>query len=273
MARVTVTGAPIHTERLLRTRLRALGVERGDVLLVHSSLRAVGPVAGGGAAVLGAVLGALGPYGTLVVPTFTARNSDTSPAYRARVRGLTPEQVDQAREAMPPYDAERMPSDGVGVFPELVRTVPGALRSAHPQTSFAALGPYAEKVVSGHHRDNHLGEDSPLARLYELGARVLMLGTGWEACSAFHLAEYRVPEPPRRSYRCVVRDERGRRRWWEYEDVALRDGDFGALGADLERSVGAAAGVRSGRVGSAPARLVELTTAVDFAREWLLRHR
>ncbi|WP_256106688.1 aminoglycoside N(3)-acetyltransferase [Streptomyces sp. ODS05-4] len=271
MARVRVTGAPVHSERLLRTHLGLLGVEPGDVLLVHSSLRAVGPVAGRGDGVLRALLGALGPHGTLVVPAFTAGNSDTSPAYRDRVRGLTPEQVRAVRAAMAPYDPDTTPSDGVGVFPELVRAAPGALRSRHPQTSFAALGPYAEKVLSGHRADNHLGEDSPLARLYELGARVLMLGTGWEACSAFHLAEYRTPAPPRRSYRCVVRAGTAGRRWWEYEDVALADGDFGALGAELEARRPDL--VRSGRVGAAAARLVELPGAVDFARDWLTRHR
>ncbi|WP_149180008.1 AAC(3) family N-acetyltransferase [Streptomyces sp. TRM49041] len=258
-------------ERRLTAELSALGVGAGGFLLVHSSLRAVGPVAGGGAAVLRALRAALGPDGTLVAPTFTAHNSDTSPAYREAVRGMTAGQQAAHRAAMEPYDARTMASYGVGVLPELVRTAPGAVRSAHPQTSFAALGPYAEKVVAGHRRDNHLGEDSPLARLYELDARILLLGAGFAACSAFHLAEYRVPAPPRRTYRCVVRDRAGVRRWWAYQDVDLADGDFDALGADLERS--GAVAVRTGRVGAAECRLLGLADAVDFAREWLGTNR
>ncbi|GAA4889889.1 aminoglycoside N(3)-acetyltransferase [Streptomyces coeruleoprunus] len=258
-------------ERRLTAQLSALGVEQGGFLLVHSSLRALGPVAGGGAAVLRALRGALGPQGTLVVPTFTAHNSDTSTAYRERVRGLDAAGAAAYRAAMEPFDPGSMASSGVGILPELVRAAPGALRSAHPQTSFAALGPYAEKVVSGHRADCHLGEDSPLARLYELGARVLLLGTGFAVCSAFHLAEYRVPAPPRRVYRCVVRDGATGRRWWSYEDVALDDGDFGALGADLEGSGRVA--VRSGTVGAAPSRLMGLAEAVDYAQDWLSRNR
>ncbi|WP_175407949.1 aminoglycoside N(3)-acetyltransferase [Streptomyces sp. TRM64462] len=263
-------------EGRLTTELAALGVGAGGFLLVHSSLRALGPVAGGGAAVLRALRAALGPGGTLVVPAFTAHNSDTSAEHRQRVRGLGAAEAAAFRAAMEPYDAGRMPSSGVGVLPELVRTAPGALRSAHPQTSFAALGPFAEKVVSGHRADCHLGEDSPLARLYDLGARILLLGTGYGTCSAFHLAEYRVPAPPRRTYRCVVRDGAGAggatgRRWWAYEDVALDDGDFGALGADLEASGTVA--VRRGRVGAADCRVLGLADAVDFGRAWLTRNR
>lgn len=268
---MALTGTGVHTERQLAAQLAGLGVEPGGFLLVHASLRAVGPVAGGGEAVLRAVRRALGPDGTVVVPAFTARNSDTSPAYRERVRGLGGAQRAAVRAAMPPYDAEHMACDaGLGVLPELVRTSPGAVRSAHPQTSFAALGPYAEKVVSAHRPDCHLGEDSPLARLYDLRARILLLGTGFGACTAFHLGEYRVARPPLRTYRCVVRDG-GVRRWWRYEDVALDDSDFAALGADLERDGGGA--VRSGAVGSAWCRLVGLAEAVDFARLWFARNR
>ncbi|MEU7283637.1 AAC(3) family N-acetyltransferase [Streptomyces sp. NPDC045431] len=265
-------GSGPHTEERLRAQLAALGVRPGGVVLAHASLRAVGPVAGGGQTVLRALCGALGADGTVVVPTFTARNSDTSPAYRERVRGLAEAERAAVREAMPAYDAAAMPSDaGVGVLPELVRTTAGAVRSAHPQTSFAALGPHAERVVSGHRPDCHLGEASPLARLYDMGARILLLGTGFDRCTAFHLGEYRVARPPRRTYRCVIR-EGGVRRWWAYEDVALDDGDFAALGADLERDRPGA--VRRGPVGSAPTcRLVELAPAVDYAKGWLERNR
>ncbi|QGV77162.1 aminoglycoside N(3)-acetyltransferase [Streptomyces ficellus] len=261
----------VLTERQLGAQLAALGVEPGGILLVHASLRAVGPVRGGGRAVLRAVREALGPDGTVVVPAFTARNSDTSSGYRERVRGLGAAGRAAVRAAMPPYDADTMPCDaGLGVLPEIVRTSPGAVRSAHPQTSFAALGPHAEKVVSGHRPDCHLGEDSPLARMYDLRARILLLGAGFGSCTAFHLGEYRVSGPPRRTYRCVVADG-GVRRWWEYEDVALDDGDFGALGEDLERYGGGA--VCTGRVGAAGCRLVGVAEAVDFARLWFARNR
>lgn len=252
-------------------RLSEFGVERGGVLLVHASLRAVGRAGGGARTVIDALRGALGPQGTLVVPSFTPENSDTSPAYRDRVRGLDAEAREAVRAGMPPFDATASPAPSMGVLAETVRLTTGAERSGHPQTSFTALGPAARELTAHHRPDCHLGEDSPLARLYEADAQILLLGTGFATCTAFHLAEYRVPDPPRRLYRCVVTAQ-GRRRWWEYEDIELDDSDFAALGHDFQRADRTGA-VRSGRVGDAESRLIRFTAAVDFAVGWLGDHR
>ncbi|MFE7330685.1 aminoglycoside N(3)-acetyltransferase [Streptomyces sp. NPDC057565] len=265
---MSVTSAPsavnvAHRRSRLAGQLSRLGVERSGVLLVHASMRAVGAVSGGAVAVIGALRDALGEDGTLIVPSFTPENSDTSPQYRNRVRGLTDHAREAVRASMPPFDPATTAAPSMGRLAEAVRLTPGAARSSHPQTSFAALGTLAGKLLAHHRPDCHLGEDSPLARLYDVRAHVLLLGTGFDSCTAFHLGEYRVPTPPRRTYRCVVTN-RGRRHWWEYEDVALDDSDFAALGAEFARTDNGAA-VRSGPVGSATGRLFDFTDAVDFA--------
>lgn len=262
--------APDDGERLAGA-LSALGVRPGDVLLVHASLRSVGPVAGGPGAALAALRRAVGREGTVVVPSFTPENSDTSPHYRARVRGLDARAREAVRSSMPPFDPVLTPAPSMGVLAEAVRTAVGARRSGHPQTSFAALGPRAAELLAGHRPDCHLGEDSPLARLYEADAGILLLGTGFDTCTAFHLGEYRRPGPPLRRYRCVVAP-RGVRQWWEYEDVALDDGDFAALGAAFEESA-RPGDVMTALIGAAPCRRVRLRAAVDFATEWLTDHR
>ncbi|MFJ6435487.1 aminoglycoside N(3)-acetyltransferase [Streptomyces sp. NPDC091416] len=267
---VSVSTVP-HSRAGLAGQLASLGVEHGGVLMVHASLSAVGAVDGGADAVAAALREALGPGGTLVVPSFTPENSDTSPQYHARVRGLDEREREAVRAAMPAFDPGSTAAPSMGRLSETVRRLPGAARSAHPQTSFAAVGPQAGHVVADHRPDCHLGEHSPLARLHGLRAQILLLGTGFGSCTAFHLAEYRVPSPPRRTYRCVVRDG-GRRRWWEYEDVALDDSDFDELGADFERSDRGAA-VRAAPVGSATGRLFRLPAAVSFATGWLTAHR
>ena len=52
-------------------QLRALGVEAGDVLLVHASFRAAGPIEGGPSGLIEALGRSIDPGGTLVMPSWT----------------------------------------------------------------------------------------------------------------------------------------------------------------------------------------------------------
>jgi aminoglycoside 3-N-acetyltransferase len=257
------------TRESVTADLRALGVGTGQILLVHASMRSLGPVRGGTAAVVAALRDAIGRDGTLAVPTGTAGNSDTSRLHLARIANMTAHQVSRYRAAMPAFDPATTPSEGMGRIAEQVRITPGAVRSAHPQSSFAAIGPMARKLMDGHAIDCHLGESSPLARLYEVGAWMLLLGVGYPACAAFHLAEYRyTPNPPMRRYRCVIAVD-GQAQWHEYRDVVLDDRDLGDLGTDFDRT-GIAV---QGSVGQATGHLAPMVPTVDFATDWLRRHR
>ena len=275
-----------HTRSSLAGDFAALGVRPGMTVLVHASMKPVGRVrprsaAPGGApedpvtaTVLQALGQLLGPQGTLVVPAFTEGNSNTSRAYRERTAGMAAGQVARYRASMPPFDPDSSRSEGMGRFAEAVRRTPGARRSGHPQTSFAALGTRAADLVGHHDETCHLGPASPLGRLYRDDALIVMIGVGYEVCSAFHLAEYLIPDPPRRDYSCVVRRD-GRAQWITYADVELDDSDFADLGAayekaDTDRSERL---VKTGEVGDADARSLTLRAAVDFATQWLAGNR
>lgn len=151
---------PLVTRDTLAGDLRTLGVRPGETLLVHSSLSSLGWVNGGPVTVVKGLLDVLGPDGTLVVPTQSGDLSD--PALWSRPP-VPEEWWPTIRATMPDYDPRVTPSRGVGVIPETVRTWPGALRSAHPETSFAALGPRAAAIVDGHAPDCRLGWGSPHA--------------------------------------------------------------------------------------------------------------
>lgn len=251
---------PLVTRDTLAADLRTLGVRAGETLLAHTSLSSLGWVNGGPVAAVQGLLDALGPNGTLVVPTQSGDLSD--PALWSNPP-VPEEWWPTIRATMPVYDPRVTPSRGVGVIPETVRTWPGALRSAHPETSFAALGPGAAGIVEGHATDCRLGERSPLAALESRGARVLLLGAGFGTCTGFHLAEYRVPSP-------VVEVGRPSPDGWEtVREVSITSDLFEELGADFERD----RPVVRGCVGAATARLFPLADAVAYAERWLPLHR
>ena len=254
-----------RTRESLAADLRGLGVRAGGVLLVHSSLSSLGWVCGGGVAVVQALLDVLGPDGTLVMPTHTTGNSDPSVWTNPAVpRGWWSE----IRAHMPAYDPRATPSTGVGAIPEVLRSWPGAMRSEHPQTSFAALGPRAAIVTRDHRLGSALGEHSPLARLYDLDADVLLLGAGHDSNTSMHLAEYRCRTPRLGRSGTAVAGPEGRR-WVTCDDVDLDASDFAAIGAGLD----AAGLVAAGHVGSAECRLMRQRQVVDFAVEWMERRR
>ncbi|MEV5738881.1 AAC(3) family N-acetyltransferase [Microbispora rosea] len=249
--------------------LRLLGLRSGQTVLVHASLRSIGTIDGGVATLTDALMCVLGAEGTLVVPTFTSGNSETSHAYREVTREMTDEEIMEYRDRMPAFDLRASSAIECGRLSEHVRLLGNAVRSAHPQTSFAAVGAEADWLMADHHPECHLGERSPLAKLAKLEAVVLLLGVGFDKCSAFHLAEYRYrPDPPEVRYGCVVRVD-GRRTWTYYEDVVLDDRDFAECGAALERSEK----IRRGWVGEADSRLFPLPKAVAFAERWLSEKR
>ncbi|KUO03629.1 aminoglycoside N(3)-acetyltransferase [Streptomyces caeruleatus] len=251
---------PLVTRGTLGEQLRELGVQSGETLLVHSSLSSLGWVCGGPVAVVQGLLDALGPDGTLVVPSQSGDLSDPAVWSNPPV----PEEWWEAiRATMPAYYPLVTPTRGVGVIPETVRTWPGALRSAHPQTSFAAVGPRAAEVLDGHALDCRLGERSPLARLEALHARVLLLGAGYDACTGFHLAEYRIPTP------LVKVGRPGPAGWEVVTEVSISSDRFDELGHDFERD----RPVVRGKVGAADARLFPLADAVAYAERWLGIHR
>jgi aminoglycoside 3-N-acetyltransferase len=261
---IEASAAPV-TRAALADDLGRLGVRPGSVLLAHSSLSALGWVCGGAQAVVEALLDALGPAGTLVVPTHTSGNSEPSQWQKPPVPEAWWPVV---RATMPAYDPDVTPSQHVGVVPEVARTWPGARRSAHPQVSFAVIGTQAETVTAGHALESGFGEQSPLARIHDLDGDVLLLGAGHGSNSSMHLAEYRVPGPPREAHGAAVMGPDGRR-WATWDDVVAEEGDFEALGAAFD----ATGALKAGRVGGGEARLMRQRELVAFAVGWMAEHR
>lgn len=264
---LAVQGGGPFTRSTLVDDLIRLGIEAGSVVMVHSSLSRLGWVAGGAHAVVLALLDAVGAAGTLVVPTHSGHLSDPAGWENPPVPIDWWETI---RAESPAYDPDLTATRMMGAVVECVRHLAGCRRSSHPTVSVAAVGAHCDEIVEDHGLAFGLGETSPLARLYDLDAWVLLLGVGHENNTSLHLAEYRAAFPSKSwttqaSPVCVD----GERRWVEWSDLRHDDSDFQALGEAFR-----AAGLeRVGQVGGGVGRLMRQRAVVDFAVEWFTDHR
>jgi aminoglycoside 3-N-acetyltransferase len=251
--------------------LRRLGVGPGDVLIVHSSLRAIGFVVGGPEAVIDALRAAIGPTGTLTMPAHTADRSDPA----EWVAPPVPEHWwPVIRDHMPPFDPYGTPPQQMGALATALMLRRHTLRSTHPQLSHMASGPEAGYVIAPHDLDEGFGDESPLGRLYELDATVVLLGVDHANNTSLHLAEVRGSWPSKRRVQQgsrVLVD--GESQWVEYDQTDYDSDDFPAVGAAFEASHPSVGTVRVGQFGSAVAKVMRMRHLVDFATTWFSTHR
>lgn len=159
---------PWATRSRLVADLRRLGVRPGGVLLVHSSLSSLGYVPGGADIVIHALLDALGPGGTLVLPTHTFQ---------------------QMNAGCRTFDANKTASC-VGTLTQVFRQMPGVRRSLHPTHSVAAIGPLAGDIVCEHESaSTPCGNGTPYARILDCDGQILLLGVGLKNLTVFHTIE------------------------------------------------------------------------------------
>jgi len=232
---------------------------------VHSSLKSLGWIPGGPVALIEALLEAVGPTGTIVMPAQSGDNSD--PAHWI-APPVPKDYWPIIRESMPAYDPRITPTRAIGRVAELFRTWPGVLRSKHPSCSFAALGPNAPLITAEHPLANALGEESPNKRLVDLGASVLQIGTDFDTCTLMHLAEYQTRCRPRTKQGAAISVE-GQRVWQSYEDIQLNSDEFVEPGRVLEQR----GLVTKGKVGEAECRLFKASDAIEAACDWFSAHR
>jgi len=255
------------TQRSLVNDFKKIGIQEGQVLLVHSSLSALGWVCGGPVAVVLALEEVLGETGTLVMPTFTADNSE--PSYWNNPP-VSENWWTIIRAERTPFMPDLSPTRQMGKVVETFRKQAGTMRSYHPMNSFCARGKQAAFITENHGLDNGLGETSPLARLYELKAHILLLGVPHDNNTSMHLAEYRA------NYKKTYEKQggavliNGERQWVKYDDIALNSDDFSLIGKAFEAETEE---VSIGKIGYATSRFMPQNIIVDFAVKWMEKNR
>lgn len=257
-----------QTRLLLAADLRKLGIRSGDTVMVHAAMSRVGRLLNGPDALIQALMDAVGPAGTLLAYTDWDARYDEFLDEQGRV-------PKQWREHVPPFDpkASRAIRDN-GVFPEFLRTTPGARRSGNPAASVAALGGKAEWITADHALDYGYGSNSPLARLIALQGKVLMVGAPLDTMTLLHHAEHlaRIPGKLIRHYEVPFLTASGIE-WRMVEEFdtaspvspALDESYFKAI---VEEFLDLGQGIR-GVVGEAACVLVDAEAITGFAVNWL----
>jgi len=221
-----------------------LGLQPGDLVYVHTSLKSIGPINGGANTLIEAFLSVLGPNGTIAVPTHTLsyEHSGYDSPYNKTATSCLP---------------------AVGTFPDIFWRYPGAKRSGHGSHSSAAIGALCDYLTDNHDPRNALGYNSPLRRVYEKNGKILLLGVGQNRNTTVHLAESMARMPyVKLPYalewgNCVIVEDGGNIDRFEQIEYPGCSSEFNIVN-DLMGDH-----IKSGRIGSADSALMDAKKLVD----------
>lgn len=256
----------MRTRAELAAALTALGLAPGDVVMVHAALRRVGPVLGGGDAVIAALRDSVEPDGTI------AAYADWEADYEDLLdeHGRVPMWW---RAHVPPFDRKwsRAIRDN-GIFPELLRTTRGTVASGNPGARVVAVGSRAEWLTADHPIDYGYGPGSPFAKLAQVRGKVLMLGAPLDTMTLIHHAEHLADISKRVLRKEVPFATEDGTDWHMVEEFDTADPPEGFadeyFGTIVEAFLAAGQGAR-GKVGDADSVLVDAAPMLAFAVEWI----
>jgi aminoglycoside 3-N-acetyltransferase len=213
------------TRESIRKGLADLGVQKGDRIVMHSSLSTIARASVlaklpncGADFLVDALLDLIGYDGLLCVPTFTKTFIDPSVGPVGQI-----------------FDPAVTPSR-VGSITNIVRTRPGAVRSLHPTHSWAAVGKESQEFVKGHENTSTFGRDSICGRMYDWDFKILWFGTTGTTNTSTHFAEDWLDLPYMTSEDAMVKDGDGWRRVTVYRSPK-GPRDFYKNGCKLDKAL------------------------------------
>lgn len=250
----------------LELLLCRMGVVKGDIVILHASLKAFGYLVGGEETLIDTILVTIGPMGTLIMPTQTKHIGNPKFwEYPPVPQGWE----NQIRDSIASYDPKKTP-----VVKELGRVsgyfafYPNTYRSSHPLYSFTACGKEAKYITDNHKLDYGLGWDSPLSKLYVMNAKIILLGTDFESNTSIHLSEYNLGREDIIESAPILID--GEKKWVEFKNIELDlyddfiDIELSFLKLNLENTL-----VKNIRLDSSSlAKAFSMKKCVDFCTDY-----
>lgn len=167
--------AMMYTKKNLMKQLAAMGLKPTDRVMMHASMKAIGPVDGGADTVLDALMEYFEP-GMFMMPAHTWA---------------------QMNESYNVFNPATEPSC-VGLLSNMFMKRPGVVRSLHPTHSIAAWGRDAAAFAAG--EENCTTPCSPGGcwnRLYSDGAKILLVGVTHVRNTYIHAVEEMLDVPER----------------------------------------------------------------------------
>ena len=253
------------TKSMLIDGFSNLGVNANDNLIVHSSFSRLGYVAGGPMAVIKSLQDLVTTEGSITMPTHSSTLTD--PSYWENPP-IPKEWWDIYRQEASPYDPNHTATEWMGRIPELFRQLEGVTRSLHPSQSFSSWGKQSITITVDHLLTGSMSSESPLGKLYELQAKILFIGVDHGNNTSLHLAEF-LSGTIKYEMQGAPITKNGNREWAKFQEPAWDSDDFEKVGDDFEKSHQ----IKSGEVGLANCKLIDMKELVDYATKWFKKHR
>lgn len=240
----------MHSIKSLEKQFGQLGLSgAAEPLMVHASLRRVGPVEGGAAGLLDALFDCLGPDGTVLM-------------------------IIAANDSLP-FDAATTPADPeIGALAEAFRTRIGTKVNDNPAARFAASGPLAGALLEPCPLHDYYGPGSVLSRFAAMKGRVLRLGADTNTVTLGHWAEYLANLPDKkRVRRRYVRADSGEIWIHSLDDSdGIAEWSGSDYFSDMLEEFLALGKAGTAPVGDCTAECFEAADFVPFAVNWMERH-
>ena len=256
------------TSNRLIVDLKNIGLEPGDTVMIHASVKSIGWLVGGPGIILTAIQEVIGPEGTILMYVGWEDGPYTMERW-------SKEKKRTYFEECPPFDPRTSRATREwGILAETLRTWPGPKRSAHPDGSFCANGKNAGYLLARHAFKFGYGRNSPLAKLIELDGKVLLLGSPLSNVTLLHHSESmcKVENKPIVRYKAPVL-RAGKRVWVEVEEYDTSSGIFPDYQGDCFNDIVTAylktQSLGSSKIGMARSYIFDARSLDEFGTRWL----
>lgn len=227
------------TKEAIQKQLREMGILPSDMVLVHTSLKALGPVEGGADGLIDAFLGYL-TEGMFLVPTHTWATVNQPP------------HVYDVNETVP----------CIGTLPRVAAFRKEGIRSLHPTHSIWGWGNGAEAFLQGEEKaQTPAAPGGAWDRLADVGAKILLIGVGLDKNTFIHSVEEVAKIPDRlkeETYDITILDQSGQATVHPYHrHLCSRSRDVSVQYVNFEKPLLYHGAMTFGRLGNAQVRIVD----------------